>query len=53
MADCEICGSLRLNGTPIRRTDDGWRIADDPNPVDPDVKFACRSCAKTKLEDSS
>jgi len=51
MADCEICGSLRLNGTAIRESDKGWETVKNPNPVDPKVKWACRSCAKEKLRD--
>lgn len=51
MTDCDICDTLRLNGTPIRRSDKGWERTKNPNPVDPKVKFACRSCAKEKLRD--
>jgi len=51
MADCEICGSLRLNGTAIVKRGKVWETVKNPNPVDPKVNFACRSCAKEKLRD--
>ncbi|AGM10953.1 hypothetical protein M193_gp092 [Halorubrum tailed phage 7] len=49
MNECDFCGGPRINGLPIRRDPrtGGWTRA---NGVNPSSKFACRSCAKDRLE---
>lgn len=51
MTNCDFCGGLRLNGTPMKKHPDmGWRPFNGTvAPASQDTKYACRSCAKREM----
>jgi hypothetical protein len=46
MGECNFCGGPRLNGTPVEKHDGDWVHTSG---VSPNVKCACRDCAKEKI----
>lgn len=51
MLDCDFCGGPRANGAALQKDGDGnWKFASTGNPTHPEVKTACRSCVKEKMD---
>ncbi len=46
MTKCDWCGSLRLNGTSVIETDDGYVENRNYNPAAENQYALCRSCAE-------
>ncbi len=46
---CDWCGSLRLNGTTVRKTDDGYVEDRNYNPAAENQSRVCRNCAMRAL----
>lgn len=47
--ECDWCGSLRLNGTTVLKTAEGFVEKRDYNPAAENQRALCRSCAKEAL----
>ena len=49
---CEFCGGVRLNGNPLRKTDEGHWVLNHGthNPASEYNRLACRSCVREQLD---